>query len=249
MTSSVSLPAGHFELADRTVRVHAVRLHAPDAAVSRFHGILTLDERARAARFHFSHLQRAFILARGALRILLGHYLSTAPGAIPLQYGSQGKPSLAEPARLRFNLSHSGGLALFALMLDCEAGIDIEEIRPLAEMEQIALGQFGAQQTAELIRLPVGRREPAFFRCWTRMEAYRKALGQGLSASSSASSSTTLAEAGEWTLHDVNVPPHTLPRWHTVTNRVRLMCCRPSMPPACSKGRSKGRSIRVRIHY
>jgi 4'-phosphopantetheinyl transferase len=203
MTSSVSLPAGHFELADRTVRVHAVRLHAPDAAVARFHGILTLDERARAARFHFSHLQHAFILARGALRILLGHYLSTAPDAIPLQYGLPGKPSLAEPARLRFNLSHSGGLALFAFTLDCEVGIDVEEIRELAEMEPIALRQFGAPQTAELILLPAGRREPAFFRCWTRMEAYRKALGQGLSASSS----TTLAEAGGLTLHDLDVPP------------------------------------------
>jgi 4'-phosphopantetheinyl transferase len=182
-------------------------LEAPDAAIARFHGILTPDERDRAARFRLSHLRRSFVLARGALRILLSHYLSTRPGAIPLRYGLQGKPSLAEPARLRFNLSHSGGLALFACTLDCEVGIDVEVIRAVPEMAPIAIRHFSAQQTAELLSLPAGRREPAFFRCWTRMEAYGKALGHGLSARPSAGLSETRAEAGTWTLHDLEVPP------------------------------------------
>jgi 4'-phosphopantetheinyl transferase len=203
-TSTVSPLPGPFELADRTVTVRAVHLDGPDAVVAQFRDILTPDEGDRAARFHFSHHQRLFILARGALRILLGRCLSTPPGAIALRYGPMGKPSLAEPARLRFNLSHSGRLALFAFTLDCEVGIDVEEVRPVPEMEQIAVRQFSAPETAGLMSLPAARREPAFFRCWTRMEAYSKALGNGLSATPAEAG---WAEAGAGTLHDLDVPP------------------------------------------
>jgi 4'-phosphopantetheinyl transferase len=195
----MSSPAGRFELTDRTVHVHTVRLRGPDTVATQFHAILTPDERVRAARFRFPHLQHAFILARGALRILLGRYLQADPGAIALQYGPSGKPALADPTSLRFNLSHSADLALFAFASDCEVGIDVERIRPLPDMEQIAIRQFRAQEAAELLALPAGRREPAFFRCWTRMEAVGKALGEGLSATGS--------HDGPCTLHDLDVPP------------------------------------------
>jgi 4'-phosphopantetheinyl transferase len=211
MASRTSLAAGHIELADRTVRVHAVHLEAPDAVAAQFLGILTVEESERAARFAFRHLQHSFILARGALRMLLGQYLGAAPNAIPLRYGSQGKPGLGESARLRFNVSHSGALAMFVFTLDCEVGIDVEEIRPVPEMEQIAMRQFSAGQTAELMSLPAGMREPAFFRCWTRMEAYVKALGRGMASGHGVAAgpgmSATRAEAGAWTLHDLDVPP------------------------------------------
>ena len=191
--------AGQFELANRIVHVHGVRLHAPDTVAAQFHTILTPDERDRAARFSFPHLQRSFLLARGALRILLGRYLHADPDALLFQYGPNGKPALADPASLRFNLSHSGGLALFAFALDCEVGIDIEAIRPLPDLEQIAVRQFSAQESAELLALPAVRREPSFFRSWTRMEAIAKASGQGLSGPSS--------RHRLFTLHDLPVPP------------------------------------------
>lgn len=185
------------------MKVHAVHLGAADAVVARFHDLLAPDEHLRRGRFRFPHLQDSFTLARGALRILLGHYLGVTPGAIPLRYGSKGKPGLAESARLRFNLSHSGGLALFAFTQDCEIGIDVEQIRSLPEMEQIATHQFSAQEAAELMALPAGRREPAFFRCWTRMEAYGKALGEGLTGDRLM---VRRAEEDAWTLHDLDVP-------------------------------------------
>jgi 4'-phosphopantetheinyl transferase len=199
MSLRMTIPAGRFELADRTIHVHTVRLQAPDTRAADFHGILTPDERDRAARFRFDHLQRSFILARGALRLLLGQYLRTPPGAIALQYGPNGKPALADPTRLRFNLSHSGGLALFAFTLDCEVGIDVEQIRPLPDMEQIAARQFGVEESSELLALPAGRRQSAFFRSWTRMEAIGKAMGNGLF--------DARPKNGSWTLHDLPVPP------------------------------------------
>jgi 4'-phosphopantetheinyl transferase len=170
------------ELAKRTVDVRAVRLQAPDEAVARYECILAPEERQRAARFAFPHLQRGFVLARGALRVLLARLLETAPDRIRFVYGVKGKPTLAAPGRVRFNMSHSGGLAVFAFTLDCELGVDVEEIRPLDDLAQIAARFFCAGETAELMSLPVEERTAAFFRCWTRKEAYIKAIGDGLSA-------------------------------------------------------------------
>jgi 4'-phosphopantetheinyl transferase len=187
-------PAGQFELTDQAIHVHAVRLAAPDEVAAHFQALLASDERIRAARFRFSHLQRSFSLARGALRILLGRYLRADARAIPLQYGPKGKPSLASPARLRFNLSHSDGMALFAFTLDCEVGVDIEAIRPVPDLEQIAIQQFSAEQAAEILALPAGGREAAFFRCWTRKEAFGKALGVGLFIDGSSEERCTLLD-------------------------------------------------------
>ena len=147
-----------------------------------FSQLLAPDETARAARFHFDHLQRRFILSRGALRILLGHYLDIAANRIEFRYGSRGKPSLAAPAGIHFNASHSGDVALFAFTLHCEIGVDVEEMRPISDMREIASRFFCAEESTELMALPADERERAFFLCWTRKEAYLKAVGEGLYA-------------------------------------------------------------------
>jgi 4'-phosphopantetheinyl transferase len=170
-----------FELAERAVHVRAVRLIAPDAVVARFASLLTPDEQGRAGRFRFEHLRRSFTLARGALRILLGRYLNIDPAAIRFVYGEKGKPSLAEPSRIRFNASHSGDLALYAFTPDCEVGVDVEKFRPMTDLREIAARFFCAEEAAELMQVPEEQRGPAFFRCWTRKEAYIKAIGDGLS--------------------------------------------------------------------
>src|SRR5258708_27232070 len=98
-----------------------------------------------------------------------------------MEDGSKGKPRLAESELGAFNLSHSGGLALFGFAETGEIGIDVEQIHPLADLLDIAQRFFCPAETAELISLPANQREHAFFRCWTRKEAYIKALGEGLS--------------------------------------------------------------------
>lgn len=149
---------------------------------ARFASLLADDEGARAGRFAFENLRDSYTLARGSLRILLGRALGAAPESIRFRYGEKGKPTLAEPGRLRFNSSHSGGLALVALTLDCEIGVDIEQIRPLHDLQAVAARYFCAEEAAELMSLAEHQREAAFFRCWTRKEAYVKAIGDGLSA-------------------------------------------------------------------
>jgi 4'-phosphopantetheinyl transferase len=148
---------------------------------AQFAALLSADESARAARFAFPHLREAFTLARGALRILLGRAEGAAPEDVRFSYGAKGKPELTPRSRVQFNASHSADLALIAITLDREIGVDVEQVRPMRDLAGIAARFFSAGETAQLNSLPQDQREAAFFRCWTRKEAYIKAIGDGLS--------------------------------------------------------------------
>jgi 4'-phosphopantetheinyl transferase len=163
------------------VDVWPVRIAISEAVTAQLLPLLAPDEAVRAARFSFDHLRHSFILSRGVLRLLLGHYLSIAPSRIQFGYSSKGKPNLAAPLDLKFNVSHSGALAVFAFTIGCEIGIDVEEVRPLEDMHGIASRFFCSEETMELMSLSIAERERAFFLCWTRKEAYIKAVGDGLS--------------------------------------------------------------------
>ncbi len=111
--------------------------------------------------------------------MLLGRYLDAAPERLEFRYGPQGKPSLPEDRSLRFNLAHSHDLALLAVTEGREVGIDLEGLRPLADAEQIIARFFSPRERAEFLALPAPERLVAFFRGWTRKEAYIKARGLG----------------------------------------------------------------------
>jgi 4'-phosphopantetheinyl transferase len=208
-----------FELDTRNVHVWSVGTEDPEAIAASFEQVLAPDERDRAARFRFEHLRRSFILAHGALRMLLGRYLDTSAAGIRFEYGSKGKPALAPRAFIDFNMSHSGGLVVFAFTRGCEIGVDLEQIHSIGDMQNIADRFFCPEEAAELMSLPVNQREHAFFLCWTRKEAYIKAIGDGLSAplndfrvtmqSAQHARFIHIAHdtnaAKEWTLHDLQL--------------------------------------------
>lgn len=62
-----------------------------------------------------------------------------------------------------------------------ELGIDIERIRKDFPYQQIAESFFSPFENAVLRSLPEHQQLRAFFTCWTRKEAYIKAVGKGLS--------------------------------------------------------------------
>ena len=162
-----------------------VQLEASDDNYSRCFSWLPADETARAARFRFDEHRRAYVLGRGALRALLANYLGIRPAEVAFVYGPHGKPGLAPQLKnqargLRFNASNSGNLAAYAFTRDCEIGIDIERHRALTDLERIARRFFSAEETAELLALSGDQQTDAFFRCWTRKEAFIKAMGGGL---------------------------------------------------------------------
>jgi 4'-phosphopantetheinyl transferase len=147
----------------------------------KFEPFLTPDEKDRADRLRFCNLRRSFVVTRGSLRCLLGRYLDIHPADIRLHYGPKGKPSLASATGIGFNVTHSGDLAAFAFTRDCPIGIDLEQVHPVNEAQQIADRFFCPEEAADIMALPPSERQRAFFRCWTRKEAYIKATGDGLS--------------------------------------------------------------------
>jgi 4'-phosphopantetheinyl transferase len=167
------------EISGREVHVWLVRTESHDAA-ARVERVLSTEERERAARFRFAHLRDAFTLARAGLRALLGAYLRVPPEGLRFRSGPMGKLALETEGGLEFNVSHSHGLASYTFTRGCEIGIDVERIRPLADYEEIARRFFSHAEVADLLRVPEAERQRAFFLCWTRKEAYIKAIGTGL---------------------------------------------------------------------
>ena len=173
----LSLPTGE-------VHVWRVSLEQPEAVLERLRATLEDHELERANRFYFEKHRRHFIAGRGVLRQLLAHYLNAESAALRFSYGAYGKPALNgefKNSRLRFNMSHSHEMALFAFVHDRELGVDVEHVREDFASEDVARRSFSPTEVAVLNALPRDDRVAAFFRCWTRKEAYIKAIGKGLS--------------------------------------------------------------------
>ena len=175
-------PAG-LVLGEDEVHVWRAPLAPPAERLAALASTLREDERARAARFVFERDRNAYIATRGTLRILAGAYLGREPGTLELGYLEKGKPYLAVPSgeRLRFNVSHSGELALLAFVQGRELGVDIERRRELQDLLSLAKTAFSPPEFAALCRLPGYERTGAFYACWSRKEAFIKATGEGIS--------------------------------------------------------------------
>jgi 4'-phosphopantetheinyl transferase len=129
------------------------------------------------------HHRRQFIARRGILRALLARYLAQDPAKLQFSYNSRGRPTLCPctgAATLRFSVSHSAELALYAISEGRDAGVDVERVRSDIATEQLAERFFSARETAALRTLPEDLRPEAFFTYWTGKEAYVKARGAGL---------------------------------------------------------------------
>lgn len=144
---------------------------------------LSEDERDRISRLIRSEDRARYAVARGVLRRLLSGYLDIAPADIRFAYGAFGKPELAgrQAERLRFNLSHAGAWAVYALARDRCVGIDIEPLSNDFPWQDLAPLVFSTNELAELGGIRTCEKAAAFIRGWTRKEAYVKGRGEGLS--------------------------------------------------------------------
>lgn len=175
-----SPPPSDLELIGADVDVWRFSLEQPADVIAELYELLNAEERARAARFAMDWLQRHFIVGRGILRQTLARYLHVDPRAVRFAYGNFGKPQLPE-AGVAFNLTHSGGRALLGVTRAGELGVDLEQVRKMQDLEGIARRFFAPGEVAVLTAVDASWRERAFFHCWTRKEAFIKALGEGLS--------------------------------------------------------------------
>ena len=177
-------PPGPLSLPAHEVHLWCVavsRVAEPDAA---WDALLSDAELQRAGRFHAAQDRRRYRVARGLLRRLLGRYLDLPPASLRLLYGAQGKPRLCPTQAARpvhFNLSHSADLVLYGFSAsEAAIGVDIERSQAMPDLLDIAQRFFSPRESQALAALPPAQRQDAFFRCWSRKEAYVKALGTGL---------------------------------------------------------------------
>lgn len=144
---------------------------------------LSAAEQARAARFAFDRDRRRFALGRGAVRNILASYLGCTPTEIAFAYGEFGKPRLDgkhAAAGLQFNASGSGDVAVCAVRSETSVGIDIEQLREACDPDVVRYALSQVERT-EFERIAAEEQPTAFYRAWTRKEAYLKAVGCGLS--------------------------------------------------------------------
>ncbi|HXC01298.1 MAG TPA: 4'-phosphopantetheinyl transferase superfamily protein [Opitutaceae bacterium] len=171
-------------LAVDVVHVWRVSLVADEKQCASLRQILSPEEMLRAAGFKFEVDRRRFIVAHGSLRLLLSGYLHALPERLVLVTDLLGKPRLADQTDgpIRFNLSRSGEMALYAFAQGHEVGVDVEQIRPNADELAIARRMFTPDEARRLETLQGDERTAAFFNSWTRLEALAKASGRGLSS-------------------------------------------------------------------
>jgi 4'-phosphopantetheinyl transferase len=166
------------------VHLWRVDLNQTDDLVARYSRVLAPDEEYRAGRFRFERHKRRFVVGRAILRQVLGRYLNLSPAHVAFGYGPKGKPFVDHSTDhlIRFNLSHTEELMVLAVSLNREMGVDVEFMRPISDIDQLADHCFSEKELRTFKQLKSQHRRAAFFRCWTRKEAYVKAIGDGFSA-------------------------------------------------------------------
>ena len=205
----LTLPPGmvHIWLAD---------LNQSDACAAWLEQTLGSNERERANRFRFPHLRRNYVIRQGILRNLLGRYTGTDAAAINFSLGPAGKPALTANPKLQFNMSQSQHLALYGFTLEHEIGVDIEFERPLDDLEVVARYYFAEEEITSLFSLPPDQHITAFIKCWSRKEAFIKAVGQGLRYPLNAFA-VTLAPDVPARLLRVDAQPEAVNQWRYAT--------------------------------
>ena len=141
---------------------------------------LDARDRERAARFHFLEDRARFVLGRGLLRKCVGHYLQQPPETIELSYTDRDRPVLAHDETLQFSISHAHDLVAVALTADARIGIDLEYVKSTPDLPELAERILSAKDLQAFQALCGNEALAAFFRVWTRKEAYLKARGEGI---------------------------------------------------------------------
>jgi 4'-phosphopantetheinyl transferase len=174
-------PPSELTLAPDAVHVWRLPLAQPDHCLERLRQTLTPDERGRAERFYFERHRQRFLAGRGLLRAILARYLHQPPETLRFAYGLHGKPTVEAGGDLHFNLSHSGDAGLLGITHGREIGVDLEQVRPRGNLEELAQRFFAPAEVAALAAVAPAEKTLAFFHGWTRKEAFLKAGGEGLS--------------------------------------------------------------------
>lgn len=154
-----------------------------DKEIGSIEKLLSHDEKTRANKFCFYRDKRRYIVSRSGLRLILGNYLNIDPCDIKFEYTQRGKPflpSIDNKNSINFNLSHSNELVLYAITKNRLLGIDIEYIRPMLDLNELAKRYFIKDEYKTIYSVNAREKEKLFYKYWTCKEAYLKATGEGI---------------------------------------------------------------------
>jgi len=171
------------KLGQDEIHVWKLPLRRTDEQFIDFENSLCQDERQRADAFLFPHLRQRFVARRGLQRLILGQYCGVRAKDIKFVYDDHGKPQVSPDhnlINLHFSISHSEDLALLACSRHKPVGIDIENIRAVEDRDDIVSRFFSDIEKQAWQSIKPAERTQAFFKAWTRKEAFVKALGVGL---------------------------------------------------------------------
>ncbi len=171
-------------LAPGEIHVWRIPLQCTNPVCSEEAALLSADELRRAERFLMDRHRVRFVAGRARLRVLLAWYLGLRPRELEFRYEAFGKPGLVPRQNvlgLQFNFSNSHTLGLLAVSPRRDPlGADVEQIRELHDLTGLAKRFFDPSESEALFHLADGPQRAAFFRLWTRKEAFLKAVGKGL---------------------------------------------------------------------
>ena len=148
-----------------------------------YHAMLSAEERERHSRFRFDKHKLQFLVSHALVRVTLSRYAPVQPQAWRFSVNAYGRPDITGEGlpRLRFNLSHTDGMAVCAVVLDTDVGADVEHSGRPGQTVELADSFFSRSEVQALRALPVERQRERFFDYWTLKESYIKARGAGLS--------------------------------------------------------------------
>ena len=199
------------------VSVWTIDLDQPLAVVDLLRAHLDDPEVRAAAQRSNDTVRNRYVVAHGALRMILGARLGVAPDAVTfdrrcLRCGdpAHGKPVVVSDAlpvqQVQFSLSHSEGVAVVAVVTGARIGVDIETERPRVRLDALAARVLDPEDHADWLDLPESEQLRAFLDRWTAKEAYVKAIGAGITVPLR----DVPADPDGWTVARFESPPGTV---------------------------------------
>lgn len=145
--------------------------------------ILDTNECEKLGRFVHAHDSHSYLVSHAMLRSVLSRYADVSPSDWCFSQGPHGRPEIIsdDQTRLRFNLTHTPGLAACIVTLDDDCGIDAEKFRDRHNPLGVAKRMFSAPELEQLAQCEGQAFLEYFYEHWTLREAYVKARGIGIS--------------------------------------------------------------------